>query len=526
MELLYANPFFHLSADKDKAFIQVLVPGFSIKDFEVVMKDTPRLQLTKFAVLQKSLAQGAAEPTEIGLLRPLIEVSVTRDFMEASIKLNMTWEQLEQHKAALTTDIVESLRINGVVEGILFDVLSGELPLQQKLIVAKGIVPEQGCDAEVKYFTLSERKPSIREDGSADYYEMNFIDEVKAGEWLGEKIPATEGKPGRNLSGGILPAPRGRDEPLHYDKASIMEVEENGKLVLRAKKAGAVHKLGKNIAVEEIMVIRGDVGSMTGNLEFDGSIQIHGTVLDGYSVKATKDISILSELGIGAVSHIVSTNGDVFIKGGVFGKEKAVIHAGRAVYLKHAKDCQIEANDNIHIGLYAINCNLKSQYISLDKKKGRLIGGSVQAKVRLVTAYIGTESERPTKVLVEGFDRNQVMKQLEGILKDYKGVLDELERMRKEVDIYNEYAKTLSDSQKKEYMELLGRYERTTEILAELEEKRKQLMTYMSTKGDGEVYVLEKAFPRTMLQIKEIERKIEKITAGSFYVEKNNFFHC
>ncbi|MNU03125.1 hypothetical protein D3C72_2470440 [compost metagenome] len=59
----------------------------------------------------------------------------------------------------------------------------------------------------------------------------------------------------------------------------------------------------------------------------------------------------------------------------------------------------------------------------------------------------------------------------------------------------------------------------------ELEEERLKLAAYMSTKGDGEVTVMLKAFPRTMLQIKEIGKQIERITAGSFYVEKNTFFH-
>ncbi|MDQ0883233.1 hypothetical protein [Peribacillus sp. V2I11] len=42
--------------------------------------------------------------------------------------------------------------------------------------------------------------------------------------------------------------------------------------------------------------------------------------MDHFSVTATKDISILSELDVSNVKEIKSKEGDVFIKGGIFGK--------------------------------------------------------------------------------------------------------------------------------------------------------------------------------------------------------------
>jgi uncharacterized protein (DUF342 family) len=522
---LFTNDYFTLSADKDTVAILVNKPHFPLKDFDAVLKKVPRLLFTNFANLRNALAQASGESVEIGTLKPLIELQISRDFMEASIRLNMTEEELEERKPLLPEEIMELLKAYGVIDGISFHTLKNELLPQQSIVVAQGIPPEPGTDAAVSYFSFSERRPTIREDGNADYYELHFIDEVQPGQWLGEKIPATPGKSGRNLAGISIPGQGGKDQQLHYDKQSVSEHEEDGKIVLRSKLAGVVLKHGKKITVQELLTITGDVGPKTGNIDFTGSIQITGTVQDGYMVTATKDISILGEIGIGAVERIVSKQGDIYVKGGVFGKERAVIQAGRNVYLKHAKDCSIESGESIHIGLYAINCKLLSKYIYLDKRRGRLIGGLIQAKVQLVTAYIGNESERPTKVLIEGFDRSHIMKQLEAVLQEYKSVLADLEHMRKEVDVYEGYVDMLKDSQKKEYLDFTIRYEQAAEKILALEDQRKKMMAYMNAKGDGEVAVLERAFPRTMLQIKELEKRIERITAGSFYVEKNVFFH-
>lgn len=522
---LFCNESFLLSEEDGKVWIQVAKPDLSLKDFELLLQEMPRLMVTKFTNLQSALAQSSSRLWEIGVLKPDIQVSVSKDFMEACVTLNLTQQQLDRERHILPGRIMGELQRAGVVHGILYDVLNKGLIAQQKQVIALGTAPEPGRDAKVVYFSLSERKPLIREDGRADFFELHFIDEVKPGDWLGEKLPATNGTDGRNLAGAVLPAKRGRNISLRYDPHTVEERQEGEKIVLRSRVSGAVKKMGQKISVQQLLIIPGDVGPQTGNIDFDGNIQVGGTILDGFTVSATKDISVLGEIGVGAVARIHSLEGDVFIKGGIFGQEKAVIQAGRNVYLKHAKDCSIEAAENIHLGFYAINCRLKSRYIYLDKRKGRLIGGEVQAKIKLVTAYIGNESERPTKVSIEGFDRKAILKQLDQILQEYKRVLADLENMRREVDIYEGYVDLLKNSQKKEYLDFRIRYEQATKRVLELEEERGKLMAYMNTKGDGEVMVLEKAFPRTMLQIKELEKHIDRITAGSFYVEKNTFFH-
>ncbi|WP_159881797.1 DUF342 domain-containing protein [Paenibacillus puerhi] len=518
----FRNDSFSLQAEENKVYLNVVAPGFEIKEFDHVLKLHPRLQITSFVALRDALQQAAAVPVLIGLLKPRFEIQISGDWMEATLKLNMTENDLAEQRADLSDQVIQELRQRQIVEGIRYEALQ-DPPVQRGFVIAKGIEPEPGHDAVLTYYAFSERKPTLRQDGSADYYEMSFIDEVQPGEWLGEKIPPTSGKDGRNLKGDRLPASKGMDMPLQYDKQHIDEQWEEDRYVLRSRVVGSVYKTGKLITVEELLLIQGDVGPQTGNLDYDGAIKITGTVHDGYSVKATKDISILGESGVGAVSQIVSVTGDLYIKGGCFGKERASLRAARHVYIKHAKDCSIEAGESIHIGLYAIGCQLKAKYILLDKKRGKLIGGHVHAMVQLTTGYIGNEFERPTKVQVEGFDRSSIIRQLDEVLAEYKRLLTELEHCRREVVMYEGYIDLLTDGQKDEFNGYTERYEATAAALLDLEEQRQRLMAYMSAKGDGEVAVFQKAYPRTMLQIKEIEKLILNSTGGFFYVDKNKF---
>ncbi|MBT2645881.1 DUF342 domain-containing protein [Bacillus sp. ISL-34] len=90
-------------------------------------------------------------------------------------------------------------------------------------MIAKGIEPVHAKDAVVTYFKRSARKPAVREDGKADYYDMSFLEEVKRGDWLGEKIPASSGEMGRRIIGEIaLP----RKERIRNRSMQIKSLEK------------------------------------------------------------------------------------------------------------------------------------------------------------------------------------------------------------------------------------------------------------------------------------------------------------
>ena len=113
----------------------------------------------------------------------------------------MNQEELKQQ-------INEVLAENRIVHGLLPIHMESIVP-SKAILVAQGTPPIKGNDAKITYLQIPERKPVIREDGKADYYDLNFIFEIAEGAWLGEKIPPQPGIPGQNVYGEILPATTG-----------------------------------------------------------------------------------------------------------------------------------------------------------------------------------------------------------------------------------------------------------------------------------------------------------------------------
>jgi len=353
MSVLIQNDYFDLELQDEKVVVRPKKAGFPLKAFDAITKQYPRLKISSFAVLRKALTETEGEHI-IGSWLADFELFITADKMRAQLIINMPAQEFEDNKQAILEQATQSLDSAGVDYG--------RVPLQEMsfkagepLIAAVGKQPEQGADAVITYMEIPDRKPVIREDGSADYYEMNFVTPVNEGDWVGEKVPPQEGIDGKDIFGNVLVAQRGNDNKLSYDRKAISEVEEQGKIVLRAIHGGALEHVNGVIGIGKQLVITGDVGPETGNITFDGAVSIYGTVLAGYSVKATGDISIEGNEGVTNAKEIQSSQGDIYIKGGVFGGGMTIVEAKGDIFIKHANNCKLYAPVySTHLGVLLI----------------------------------------------------------------------------------------------------------------------------------------------------------------------------
>ena len=390
--LLVENKFMTLNEFQGKVMITVHNPGYPLKEFEKILHRNPRIKIPNFIELKKALVNQESAEIEIGLFLPPIELEYTNDLMSAHIIVHETIEFYDEYELNLNTKVNLLLRENGIIHGVQ-DIILKELKTSKPYTIAKGTPPQKGLDAKITYIERPERKPIIDKEGKADYFDMNFILEMEKDDWLGEKVPPQEGIPGTNIMGGTLPALKGKDRTLKYDSKSVYEIEEEGKSVLRAQFNGVLDIQDGKIMIYKHLPIKGDVGVETGNLKFDGSISITGTVTSGFSVVASGDISIESSDGVFHAKHIQSVNGDVYIRGGIFGKGESLVEAGGSIFVKHSNESILSANKDIHIGYYALGSTIRAKNVFVNELKGKIIGGRL---ARIVAGILNREIKKPT----------------------------------------------------------------------------------------------------------------------------------
>lgn len=515
---IYENDYILLSEDQSIVYIEVKKEGFSLKDFENILKKYKRIKLESFAKLRTALESGTTEPVEIGNWLPPIEIVVSKDHMTATMYVNEDPASIFQDEESMKEKVKEAAENNRVLFGFL--PISLETVMKgQPVIIASGIPPKKGEDAKITYLEIPERKPQILENGRADYFDMNFIYEIEKGAWLGEKIFPQPGVPGKNVFGEEIPAKDGNDLPFQYDSSSIYTEEEDGKLVIRALEGGVINQTNGTLSVDNHLYIKNDVGIETGNLEFNGSITIKGTILPGYTVVASGDISIEGLDGVTGAKHIESTSGDIYIRGGIFGNDETVVKAGGNIYIKHTNGSALYAKKDIFIGSYSMGSNIKAQNVYVNEQNGKIIGGRVEATHSIGASSSGNHLERKTELIILLPER----KDSALVVKEKRGKILELEKEIAELDekIFSikPFLEKMNEMQRKTYDEIISTIKQKESASKLLENEIDEILQQVRTMGDEFIQITKVAYPGTYLQFGKKSTTLNHITCGKFKLE-------
>ncbi len=516
---IYTSPFLEITRRSDGFYLQSFKKGLSVDEFNKIIGSHPEVQVSNFIVIKEALVFAPQPARKFALFKEKVIVDISGDGLKAFITLNANDEELIG--AGVIREIVTKLNEKGVVYGIKKDALLNLYP-NKPILIAEGLLPQAGLDSQKIMYQLKEVKPEIKEDGNADHYELNLINMVKKGDWLGEKIHATEGREGRTVKGDVLKAMPGKNYPLLYDKKSVKEVVEGYKTVLYALRSGAVFFEGDSIGVSNHLEIKENIGVKTGNVDFDGYLTVQGTVEDNFSVASTKDIEILGEYGVGNVKEINSREGSIFIKGGIVGKGKTTIRCKKNLYLKYIADADIICDGSVHVGFYCLNSNITAKEVIVDSMKGQIIGGTINAEIRVVAAILGSPGEKRTNICVSGFDRNMLKYTLDDLSSRIDILKSEINQYKQQMSVFS----GLFDHGqigREEFDKISQKYNDLRTILIETEENKKNISGYLKTKGEGEITILKKAFPNTMLEIKKFTKDIQQpVLRVSYYYSEGS----
>jgi uncharacterized protein (DUF342 family) len=427
-------------------------------------------------------------PSQFVKEKDRISIRVTQDALKAYIILFMDMNELQKENwPKIVKEIGDVLKQSGIVYGINSNLLSQPLEPEVEYLIAEGTPAQSGEDSKIRLYEPAPLKPQIIDSNNVNYYELNLINHVKAGDWLGERIDATKGMPGKDVYDREIPAVQGRNHPLLYDKVSVEEQYQNGITTLISKKNGAVYFDNGSIGVYDFLEVKGDVDFSTGNIDFDGFLTVKGSVSDNFSIIATKDIEILGDYGIGAVNRIESTGGNIYIKGGINGRGKSVIRCKKNLYAKYLSDITVECEGSVYVGFYCMNSNIRAKQVIVQSPDGRISGGKIDADVLVSAAEIGSRAEVRTIIRVRGFDQQSLKAGLDSALAEIK----ELKAL-KEAD--------------------------NRDRIRDLDYICKSLREFLKVPAGGAIMAKKHLYPRVRIEVKGVFEEITHQTGPATYV--------
>jgi uncharacterized protein (DUF342 family) len=299
----------------------------------------------------------------------------------------------------------------GILEGEIDQLLASGSA--EKTLIAQGRAVVHGEDGRLQCLIpmVKDRHPHLDENDIADYRDLGGIVTIRQGERLMQKHPPTPGEPGENVLGQLIPANPGK-EVLFAPQLKGAMVDPEDPAFLIAETSGQPVEVSHGMIVESTVTLK-TVDLSTGNIDFDGTIDITGDVQAGMSIRATGDIHV----GGTVEAATLDAGGDIIVKGGIIGhgevhdhpdkKQKqgiARIRCDGSCSAHFIENASVETGDSIlvaHLVMQSELAAINQIMVGIPGTgAGRIIGGLTEATLLVQAASIGSASGVKTRVMV------------------------------------------------------------------------------------------------------------------------------
>lgn len=398
-------------------------------------------------------------------------------------------------------DILQQLNKKGVVYGIdlkALDKILADKKYNYKYIIAKGTEVINGKNGTLKFnFDVEKKmiKPKIADDGTIDFKNLDLIEIVKKGQVLVTALPPKEGRPGKDIFGKVIPNIVGKNAVLPQGKNVVVDGDN-----LIADIDGQITYLNNKISIYSTYEVPANVDNSTGNIDFVGNVIVRGNVITGFSIKAGGSIEVYGVVE----GAILEADDNIILYRGMQGINRGVLKAGGNITAKYIENSDITAGGDIQANAI-MHSNVKAGgFISLEGKKGLLVGGIVRSAIEINAKTIGSPMATVTEIEV-GIDPN--------IIERFKALKEEVTGLESEHKKVNQLVNSLVQMKNKakltdEKEQMLEKYIKTEKFLKNKLEANKSELEVLDLKiqdrNDGRVKAYNVIYPGVKLTIGSI----------------------
>jgi uncharacterized protein len=409
----------------------------------------------------------------------------------------------------------------GEIEKNLANIKPGE-KMVTKLKIAQSKMPVIGRkEYFMPLFDIQKKSGKMLSDGRIDFREQDAIIQVSKGQEILQRFPEVKPEDGFDIYGQKIEG--SSEEAKGYLCGKNIYPSPQNENTYISSIDGCLDIDKRNISVVPVVVVKGDVDFSTGNIDFNGSVQIKGSVLPGFAVKARGDIIV----GNNVDDASLDATGDISVGMGIAGKGTTKIRATGNLKAKYILNSNVEVAGNVLVEDSIINSTVFSNdCIAVTSPHGKILGGEILARHEIKVNFAGTQSETPTTLTVgKNLAVERELQEIRKQMTQFKVVVDDI--MAK---IKASFGNNLFEDPKK-FIAILPPVKKKAclELLAELTKNNNELkkLAMMGIKTEEKmvfdrepvVIVPEKTYRGVVINIKKRTRKIEQEIVNAKFFE-------
>ncbi|MFG6330149.1 MAG: FapA family protein [Lachnospiraceae bacterium] len=417
-------------------------------------------------------------------------------------------------------DLIDLIKQNGIKYGIIeknIEIALKGMIYCTDILIAKAKLPVQGSNASIEYFFDFNKTsmPQMAEDGSVNFHKLDMIERVKEGQLLARLTPAERGTDGIDVLG----------MPLNPAKVTVLSLKHgknihlsDDKLEMYSDVSGNVTLVDDTVFVSNVYEVPADVGPSTGDIDYDGSVEVKGNVLTGYTVKASGDITVN-----GAVEGaVLNAGGKIVLKRGIQGMGKGNMQAEGDIISKFIESSKVTSGGKIISDAIMHSDVVSQDSVQVHGKRGLIAGGKVRSAKRIETKTAGSSMGTQTDLEV-GIDP-AIIDRYHAIEKEIELLSNEKEKLMQNLQILQKRLKTKGKLDDDKMKILKSNSVRIKEIDEQIEadtQEYESLETELEKNaGGGKIIVEDIAYPGVKLTISNVVTYIHTETQHSAFVRE------
>ena len=509
------NGYFRLVNEADKTGIRLIPPtegGKPIDLNDVIeylsMKDyacdlpTLRHAVTEAAEKEKLLV---LENNKRNAERECYKLTISPDKMYAYAKF---YAASEGGGELTVEEILKDLEFKGIKFGIKQSVIAQYIQHREyceDILLAEGVAPVQGKDAyiEYKFNTDKKAKPTLKEDGSVDFFNLNILCHCAKGDLLAVLHPEEQGADGMNVFGErVKPADV---KTTNFKFGKNIEKSEDG-LTLTSMVDGHVELVEGQVFVSDMLVVE-NVDNSTGNIEYEGSVQVNGNVFTNFSVKSKGDI-VVKGVVEGAE---LQADGNIIIARGMNGMGRGTLNAGGNIVAKFLENATAQADGYIASESILHSRIMAGGEVNVDGKRGFITGGKVVAAGGINVKTLGSEMGADTVVEVGADPKIKArIAQLQKLIEEDNKTLQTIQPVLLSTRQKLQQGIKLGSDVVKQIQTLNVKYQEAQTALKANEEELNELMEQVGNTTQAQVKVKGMVYPGTKVCIDDVSMTVQK----------------
>ena len=459
----------------------------------------------------------------------IVSVSISSDKLQAFLTLTPA----EDGQPVTVEMISQAIAQAGIVDSLIDRRMVADCVQSQSatnVCIAQARLPEDGKDVE--FFPLVESEvtaqPVVDEHGVADMGSTHQFLVVDSNTPLMKRVPATTGTPGVDVTGEVLKAKAGKDAEFAKKLTGVAISPDDPNLLL-AEIKGHPLILKQGVNIDPVLHVE-NVDAHTGNITFDGSLEVKGDVASGMTIDVTGDVSVR-----GAVERAhIKAGKTIRIGGGILGEDGAVtmdgetveyrIEAGEDIEASFVNASTMKADNNIVVKEYIINSVVKvgnQIVLGHPSGKGVLFGGICEAGKQAVIKQLGNETYVPTRLVVGQL--NTLYEVYQKLKKELATRLSEIVQLQTILEKVEENKSTVLG---KTPVDKVTKIENTiTAINEKMARLRQQLLALepeIEQQKKSSIKVSRTVYPNVVMTINNTSKHVSEKMTGSTWIQSGD----